>query len=435
MTPRLALLVALGTATRLAAQPAPADTLRLAPLQAAALRVDPRARQLALQTAQSERRLRSIAAERLPALSGEAQAQHQSDVVAFPFSLPGGQTPPSPPRDTYDAHLGAQQSIYDPSLAPRRGVERAQLAESQAAVRTSLFALRQEVNEAFFAAALAEARARAADATIVDLDARKREAAARVREGTSLPSDTATLAATILQRRQDVFQLRADRRAALVRLAELTDAVPNDAAIVALPDSGGAAVDVARVRMALDTARRRPEFEQFAAARDRLARQSAATRAAELPRVSAFGRAGYGRPGLNFLNRDFDAYWLAGVQVRWAPWNWGTAGRDREVLALQREIVATNESAFARQLRRAADTDLAIVDRLASTLALDDGIVTLRGRVEMETRARFGEGVVTAADYVSRETELLAARVAREGHRVELAQARARFLTTMGEVP
>jgi outer membrane protein TolC len=46
------------------------------------------------------------------------------------------------------------------------------------------------------------------------------------------------------------------------------------------------------------------------------------------------------------------------------------------------------------------------------------------------------EGVLTAADYVSRQSELLQARFARASHEVELAQARARLLVTLGrEVP
>ena len=42
------------------------------------------------------------------------------------------------------------------------------------------------------------------------------------------------------------------------------------------------------------------------------------------------------------------------------------------------------------------------------------------------------EGVTTAADYLDRRTEWLAAQFARARHRVELAYAQARLLTTLG---
>jgi len=40
--------------------------------------------------------------------------------------------------------------------------------------------------------------------------------------------------------------------------------------------------------------------------------------------------------------------------------------------------------------------------------------------------------VITAADYVTRETDLLNARLTRASHRVQLAQARANYLTMLG---
>jgi outer membrane protein TolC len=70
--------------------------------------------------------------------------------------------------------------------------------------------------------------------------------------------------------------------------------------------------------------------------------------------------------------------------------------------------------------------------RLDSALALDDRIVALRERIDAETHAKLREGVVTAADYVDKSSDLLAARLTQVQHRVELAQARTTFLTTLG---
>jgi outer membrane protein TolC len=152
--------------------------------------------------------------------------------------------------------------------------------------------------------------------------------------------------------------------------------------------------------------------------------------------VSAFGRLGYGRPGLNMLSSQFQSYWLAGVQVQWAPWDWGTTERDRESLEIQRDIVTTNEAAFTAGLRRGVEQSLAAIQRLDTALALDDRIIALRQQVERETAAKLREGVITAAEYADRASELLAARLARAQHRVELAQARAAYLTTIGvDVP
>jgi outer membrane protein TolC len=435
MMRRLPMALALGAAvlgprpgSAVAQERSAPDTLRLGALQDEAVRRDPRGRQTDLLAAQSALRLRSLGAEWLPRFDVAALAQYQSEVATLPFEGPGG-VPFTLPKDSYDAHLGVRQPIFDPSLQVRRDVERAQLAESQAGVRSSLYLLRQSVADAYFTALLLDARSAELGAGVDDLEAQLRVARERVGGGVALPSDTAVLGAELLRRRQALAELAADRGAALAVLGDLTGRTVGGRGTLALPDL---AADVAEARTGFEAARRRPEYEQFARSLDVLDRRRTEIGRRDWPRLSAVGRAGLGRPGLNPLGDEFGGYWLAGLQLEWSPWDWGSAGRERQALEIQQEIVATEEAAFTQAIRRGAVRDLATVDRLARALEADDAIVSLREGVLRETRLRFGEGVVTSAEFVDRETEALAARLARATHRVELAQARARFLTLVG---
>jgi Outer membrane protein len=422
-------LAILAPVSRAHAQASAGDTLRLGALQDSAMLRDPRGRELELLSAQSRLRLRNLSAEGLPTLTVEGQAQYQSDVARIPITLPGGMSPPPPPHDTYDAHLAAQQKLYDPTLAARRGVEDAQLAESEARLRAALFPVRENVSDAFFAALRTQSQIAELETTITDLEAQLRVAAARVSEGSALPSEEKGIRAELLRRRQSVAELSADRRASLAVLADLTGQPLDTATVLGARDF---TAEVAQTREAMTDLRARPEYEQFARSRALIERQEQARAAQDQPRMSAFGRAGYGRPGLNPLSDRFDQYWLAGVQLQWSPWNWGKSTRDIEILALQRQIISAEEQQFTDNLRRGVARDLASIDRLAAALAGDDEIVALRESIATETRARFAEGVVTSAEYVDRQTDVLSARIARAAHRVELAQARARFLNTLG---
>ncbi|HET6679663.1 MAG TPA: TolC family protein [Gemmatimonadaceae bacterium] len=404
------------------------DTVRLGALQAAALDRDPRALQLDLLGSRSALRVASIDAERLPSLGATAQGQYQSDVPTVPFRVPGDASPPIP-HDSYDAYVSAQQRLLDPGRAARRAVERAELAESRAGVRSSLFVVRERVNEAFFSALLLQSEYDEISAGIVALDERLQVAAARVGEGTALPGERAMIEAELLRRRQSLDALEYQRDAALAILGDLSGRSISGTSMLVAPELGDR---VRQARAALNALRDRPEYAQFARTRDRLDRQEELVSAADQPRVSAFGRAGYGRPGLNPLGNDFDAYWLAGVRVEWMPWNWGTTDRRREEIAIQQRIVATEEAAFSEGIRRSALTRLAAIDRLEDTRATDDSIVSLREQILREARLRFDEGVITSAELVDRESELLAARLARVAHRVELDEARVRFLTLAG---
>lgn len=404
-------------------------SFELGALQQSAIDTDPRMRQLQLLQAQTELRLRNIAAGRLPSVVVDGQAQYQSDVPTAPVTLPGGRPVFSPSRATYDSRLRIDQRLFDATINAQGALERAQLAEQQARVRTTLFGLRQQVNEAFFTAALLQARLSALDAAIRDLDARLGETNERVREGTALPADAAAIEATLLQRRQDAEELKAARRTALARLGILTGQPVAERDTLVMPDLSTAAVQARQAPAAL---RARPEYDLFAKQRERLARQQDAAAAQERPRVSTFAHLGYGRPGLNIVSNQFESYGLGGVRVQWNAWTWGTAMREREALAIQQDVVAADEAAFAKGLTESIEGDEAAIDRLQSALALDDRIIALREQVERSAQARFQEGVVTASEYLDRGAELLQAHFTRAGHEVELAQARARLLTTLG---
>jgi outer membrane protein TolC len=293
----------------------------------------------------------------------------------------------------------------------------------------TLHGVRQQVNETFFAALRAQEHTEELRNGVADLEAQLRVAESRVREGAALGSEAYAIRAELLRRRQLLLEWETHRRASLGVLADLTGVSMDSTTLLDAPDL---AREVADVRGAIANLRARPEFDQFARARELLSAQARLRGAQDQPRVSAFGRAGYGRPGLNPLATDFDSYWLAGVQLQWSPWTWGAGARDREVLALQQRIVEADERAFGDQLARAVAQDLATVDRLAATIGTDDEIIALRERIAAETRARFTEGAVTSAEYVDRQTDVLGARLTRAIHRTELAQARARVLTTLG---
>jgi outer membrane protein TolC len=415
-------LVAAGTA-------AGQQALELGALYRSARQADPRLAQLEIEAAASELRLRNIEAERRPALAVEARAQHQSDVVDIPVRSPDGTGTPAPPRDTFDVSMRVEQILLDPTSAARLAGERARLAEARARVETTLYALRREVDEAFFAALLLQEREAQLVTTITDLEARLAEAALRVEEGAALPGEAAAIEAALLERRQEAAALAAERGAALARLGEIVGRAPGAGDRLEVPDLERR---FAEARIGLDDIRQRPELDGLARTRERLETQKALIDAGERPRLSAFGQAGFGRPGLDFLADDVNPYWLAGVRVRWEPWNWGTAERERQLVELQQEAVAADEEAFVRSLRRAVEDQIAAVDLLSRSAAVDDRIVALRELIERETLARFEERMVTAADLVDKQTDVLAARLRRAAHRVELVAAQARFLTTLG---
>lgn len=403
------------------------DSLTLAQVRAFAAAADPRSAQPELLRRQSALRIDNIAVGWRPQISLLGQAQYLSDVPRIPVQSPGVQPPPN---DNYDAHVAARQTIYDATLHSREEIERAQLAESEARINTALYGTRQEVNNAFFEILLLQARRFEVASAIQDLEAQLANARERVEAGASLPSEALLIRAELTRRRQSVAELEAARAASMAVLSDLSGQRIDSSTALMIPELSQ---QVAELRPDFEGLRKRPEYAQFDRSKDLLAARQSALVSGDRPRISAFSRAGYGRPGLNPLARDFDEYWLAGVQIEWSPVKWGTSDRERQAIAVQQEIIDSEMAALDARIRRLASVDLATIDRLQASIVTDGDIIALREQILNEARLRYREGVITAAEYVDRETDLLAARVARAVHRVELAQASARFLTLIGQ--
>ena len=410
------------------------DTLSVDRLQEAALRSDPRANQRALLRAATDLRLEVIAADRLPQLEINGQATHQSDVTRPTFGIPGV-TIPDFPKERWQTTLDVEQRVYDGGdVARRRELEEARHAESQAALDVSLYQLRSDVNSAFFSAFLLEKRSAEYDALVADLEARLAAVRARVEAGTALGRDAAEIEAEWVRAGLQRDEARASRRASLAILADLVGEAVDTTAVLVLPTEEPETIypgDLATV----SALRRRPEFDQFLRSRERLDREIAYTSTENRPRLFAFGQAGVGLPGLDQFRQSSDAFYQVGVKVKWRPWTWRSAGRSAAAYKLQQDIIATEEQALGRSLARAVVTDLEDIGRLKAALADDERIVALRTEVERQARAQYDEGAITTPDYVETRTDVLEARLILERHRVELAQARSRYLTTMGITP
>src|SRR5690606_16294026 len=127
----------------------------------------------------------------------------------------GGELP-APPLERYQASVTADQLVYDGGrIGSRIAVEGARLAELEAEIAAALYPLRQEVNEAYFGALRLQVRAAEAALLMEELEARLTEARARVREGASLPSDTAALEVERLRARLALDEAESERDAAL----------------------------------------------------------------------------------------------------------------------------------------------------------------------------------------------------------------------------
>ncbi len=299
----------------------------------------------------------------------------------------------------------------------------------------ALYQLRSEVNSAFFSAFLLEKRAAEYEALVADLDARLAAVRARVEAGTALGRDAAEIEAERVRAGLQRDEARASRRASLAILADLVGQPIDTAAVLVLPADEPERthpVDLATVA----ALRRRPEFEQF---RQLALPARAGGRRTPPPRTGP-GCSRSARPASDCPGWTSSARRRTRSGRRVSGSNGGPgpgarpAGRRRRS-GCSRTSSPPRRQALGRRLARAVAADLEDIARLTAALADDERVVALRAEVERQARAQYDEGAITTPDYVEARTDVLEARLALERHRVELAQARSRYLTTLGITP
>ncbi|MBV6522475.1 MAG: hypothetical protein MNPFHGCM_02623 [Gemmatimonadaceae bacterium] len=403
----------------------------LATLQRAAVSRDARAAQRDLLSRSADLRLAALRDTYRPRFSLSANSSHVSDVTHLTLKLPSGNAP-IPPKDRWTTSLDVSQTIYDGGASSRRSaLERARLAEGEAGVDAAIEPLRDEVTRTFFASVLLQVSERELRLVIDDLQQLLDDTRIRVREGVALGRDSAAVRAEWLSAQSRLAQLRSQRRAAAANITRLTGVVLYEDTPLAIPD-WSSRIDTIGDVAAL---RARPEFARLDRAHDRLDAERDLASAENRPRVLAFGSTGIGRPGLNQFKPDAASFWQVGVKFEWTPFTWGSAERNRELAVLQQQVLATEEKALAEQLARSVQGDIEERERLRAQIAEDEEIIALREISFAQGEAQRKEGVITAAEAAKLRTDLAEARLSLERHRVEVAQAEARIVTTLGLSP
>jgi len=164
-----------------------------------------------------------------------------------------------------------------------------------------------------------------------------------------------------------------------------------------------------------------------------MAMQSLAT-VKRRPIFSAFGQAGYGRPGYDMLKNEFDDYYMIGLRLHWNIWDWGKVKREREVFDIQNAIINSQKETFNQNLRADLHQRTANITKYEKLIRTDEMIVSLQKNVQQTSDAQMKNGTITATTYLIELNKLVNARLNLEAHKLQLVFAKYQYLTAIGNL-
>lgn len=365
-----------------------------------------------------------VRASRLPRLELLGSAGVQSEPIRFPFELPGV---PSLDLPIYNARtfVRAEYALYDGGLAKARSSRgRAELQAELSRVAVDLHALNEEVTRVYFQLLLLREKEHIVEAARESLRARLAQTRALVRNGVLLQGQAEKLEVRDLELEAELAGLRAGREAARASLSALIGQPVAEADRFALPEHPG---------FAFTDDHRRPEQAYFRSQQEALLASEELLNARRRPRVLLTAQGGVGYPNpLNFFDAEISPYGMAGLQVQWDIWDWGQTRRDRQVLALQSQLVENREALFDYQLEVREGRARADIRTLEQQLARDRRIAELQERILEQEAARLDQGAATPAEYVEQLNRSLQSRLSYQAHRIAWIQQQTQYLIQKG---
>lgn len=357
----------------------------------------------------------------LPQLSISGQATYQSAVTSLPIEVPG-MVVPRPPKDQYRIYGELQQKIFDGGAVrqQKETIEAASAVEEQA-LEVSLYQLKERINQLFFGILTLDEQLKQNSLLQQDIRQGLDKTTAAVSNGTALRSEADILQAELLKARQHSTELRAVRNAYVSMLGQFTGQPLDKETMLEKPPLISTATDI-----------RRPELHWYDQRLKSLDIQEKSIRTRNLPRLDLFIQGGYGRPALNMLQPDPEAYYIGGLRLNWNFAGLYTSRNERALIEVNRRQTNIEREVFLFNTALKTTEELAEISRSQELLHTDDEIITLRQRIKQASLAKLENGVINTSDYMRDVHAADQARINRILHKIQLLYTLYNHQTTTG---
>jgi outer membrane protein TolC len=385
------------------------DSLSLVQCQQMAREQYPIIRQKDLLDDAASLKMRNLDKNWFPQIYLNGQASYQSDVTQVSIPIPGLQMPEMN-KDMYKVTLDLNQVIYDGGLTSRqKQMEVAGLKADQQNVEVEVNKITERVNQCYFNVLLAQENELLLLNVREEIQNKLKKTEAAVKNEAALQNSANILKAEILKTEQQIIEVRAAKKAAIEMLSTWIN--------LRLPEDIRLQVPSEKPPVTIEN--QRPELSWFDLQIDRLEAGKKVSTSKLLPRVSFFGQAGYGRPGLNMLDPDFNDWYIAGVKVSWNIWNWNLSHNEKKIIDIQKDITLSQKEAFDKNTRVALSRDLVEIYKYDELITKDKEIVALREQIATNYSIQYDNGIITATEYTTELNAAMQAKLNLQLHKLQ----------------
>ena len=361
-----------------------------------------------------------------PNLQLNGKMSYQSDVVAVALADPSIPVAfPEVPKDQYGLNLDLTQNLYDGGMASaRKHYEEALTSANLQQVEVDLYRLKGRVNSYYFAVLLLQENLRNLEIHLDNLQAREEAMQTALASGTLLEADMKVLEVEKLKVRQSMLELSTRRSAFLEALGVLCGLELSEDTVLEMP----------RFEEYRAGQVNRPEYRLFELKEASMEVGKELVAKKRMPVLYAFGQTGYGKPGYNMLNPEWDFYYRIGAGISWKLWDWNHTKNEKKVIGYQQQVLQNQRATFDKELTSLLIQEEALIQQYRLSMEMEEKVVELQHEISENAAVKLDNGTMTTTEYVTELNKENLARVRLASHRVQLMQAMANYLTIEGNL-
>lgn len=380
----------------------------------------PLAKQTGLLQQKSTYEIDALNKGKLPKIDMNAQATYQSAVTGLPVPLPNV-IPMN--KDQYRATLDVNQLLYNGGIIDANArLKEAQTKTQQQQVEVNLYQIKTKINQLYFSVLLLQERKSILLAKQEQLLSKIKEVKTGVKFGAILPASEKVLEAENLKIKQQLTEIQFDKKRLLENLSSLTFSSIDENSTLAKP----------MISNDFSVANNRPELKLFDLQNEQIEVSKNVISKNNLPKVNAFGQAGYGNPGLNMLDNSFQTFYVVGLRANWNVFDWNKSKTEKQALSISEAITTTEKETFLLNNNLQLQEMENEINKLEEVLKTDLEIIDLREYVVKSSDAQLKNGVITSSEYLVELTNLYEAKTNQKLHEIQLALAKANYQVVKG---
>mgnify|MGYP003557603534 FL=1 len=318
-------------------------------------------------------------------------------------------------KDQYRATLDVNQLLYNGgAIKAQTQLKASQIKTQQKLVDINLYQLKNLVNQYYFGLLLGQEKEELLLTKRKLLQEKSKEIQVAVKFGAVLPASEQVIEAEIIKINQQLNDVKYDQLKLWQHLEELSGTAFNTNAKLAIPDN------FSNENKAL-----RQELELFELQNQQIEALQKVISTTNAPKLNAFLQGGYGNPALNMLNNSFETFYMTGIKLNWTLFDWNKTKKEKEVLEISKQIVASEKETFEVNQKRQLQEINFEIGKMETQLKSDKEIIQLREKIVRSAESQMKNGVITSSDYLNEVTQLFESKITEKTHQIQLQLAKA----------